>query len=78
MDHLDLYFFGGSDRWWNLDPKLRVVHREKSRRDTSIAAKAVRIDDKWRSFLRATAKGRKPPRRKSTWPKRKMQSRSSF
>lgn len=43
VDHVVLYALGGSDAWWNLDPKIRAVHREKSRRDTSIVAKTKRL-----------------------------------
>jgi len=44
FDHVVLHAFGGADEWWNLDPKLKAVHREKSRRDTSIVAKTKRIE----------------------------------
>jgi len=73
-DHLALHCFGGSDEWWNLNPILAQPHREKSKRDTAIAAKAVRIDKKWSEFTLAMAKGIKPPKRKSKWPKRKFGS----
>ena len=43
MDHIHLHSFGGTDDWWNLDPKPKVFHRIKSRTDTSIAAKVKRI-----------------------------------
>src|SRR5258706_14121138 len=42
-DHVRLHAFGGSDAWQNIDPKLKEVHREKSRRDTSIVAKVKRL-----------------------------------
>jgi hypothetical protein len=42
-DHVSLHCFGGSDLWWNLDPKSKAAHREKSRRDTGIAAKVRRL-----------------------------------
>ena len=67
MDHIVLHAQGGSDEWWNLDPKLKAVHREKSRRDTGIVAKGKRIERKWQAFMSAVAKGRKPPKRKSKW-----------
>jgi hypothetical protein len=72
IDHIVLHAFDGSDAWWNLDPKLKPAHREKSRRDTSIAAKALRIDHRWKEFTAAMAKGHKPPQRPSRWPKRKL------
>lgn len=77
FDHIHLHSQGGSDEWWNLDPKLAEVHKEKSRRDTSIAAKSKRIDAKWQEFMRAMAEGRKPSRRPSKWPKRKFPKRQS-
>lgn len=43
FDHVKLHAMGGSDRWFNLDPKEISPHREKSRRDTSIVAKSKRI-----------------------------------
>lgn len=43
FDHIELHAIGGSDLWWNLDPKEVAPHREKSRGDTSIVAKSKRI-----------------------------------
>lgn len=74
FDHIVLHSFGGSDEWWNLDPKQVADHKIKSRRDTAIAAKAKRIDPKWQEFTRAIAAGKRPPRRLSRWPKRKFYS----
>lgn len=42
-DHIWLHSLGGPDAWWNIDPKLRPVHAEKSRGDTAIAAKVKRL-----------------------------------
>lgn len=77
VDHIVLHAHGGTDRWHNLDPKLKAVHREKSKRDTGIVAKGKRIDDKWFTFMTAMRKGHKPPMRKgkSRWPSRPMRSR---
>ncbi len=72
IDHIVLHAFDGSDLWWNLDPVLKPAHREKSRRDTSIVAKAARIDTKWKDFTAAMATGHKPPQRMTRWPKRKF------
>ena len=69
-DHIELHSWGGDDGWWNLDPKLKAEHRVKSRGDTSRAFKAYRIDEKWKAFMRAMTKGKKPPKRKSRWPSR--------
>ena len=43
FDHIVLHAQGGSDLWWNLDPKLTPEHREKSKRDTAIVAKSKRL-----------------------------------
>ena len=71
-DHLILHAWDGPDRWWNIDPKLREVHKTKSAKDTSRAFKAKRIDDKWKDFVGTALKPipRKEPRRK--WPSRPM------
>jgi len=52
FDHNILHAHGGSDRWWNLTPMLKPLHREKSKRDNTIAAKVKRI-----------RRGKKKPRR---------------
>jgi 5-methylcytosine-specific restriction endonuclease McrA len=72
VDHVVLHAHGGSDRWHNLDPKLKAMHREKSRRDTGIAAKGKRLDRKWSDFMRRISAGKKPVRKKSKWPSRPM------
>ena len=74
FDHIVLHSFGGRDTWDNLDPKIVKAHIEKSKIDTGIAAKAKRIDEKWVPFMAAMAKGRKPPKRPSRWPKRKFRT----
>jgi hypothetical protein len=43
FDHVRLHALGGTDKWFDLDPKLHAVHREKSRRDTAIVAKVKRL-----------------------------------
>ncbi len=75
FDHVILHCHGGADKWHNLTPMEKAPHREKSKRDTSIAAKVVRVDDKWNKFVAAMAKGSKPPKPKSAWPKRKFNTR---
>jgi hypothetical protein len=71
-DHIWLHSLGGPDLWWNLDPKLRPVHAEKSRTDTSIAAKVKRLQTKMVGTARVTTylvtPSRPEPKRK--WPKR--------
>jgi hypothetical protein len=68
---------GGPDEPWNLPPRLIKAHREKTAKvDQPGLAKQRRIEGKWREFTRAAAKGRKPPRPKSKWPKRKMTRRA--
>lgn len=67
VDHIVLHAFGGTDDWWNLDPILKPVHREKTKRDVGIVAKAKRTDKWWGPHKDAMAEGRKPPKRKSRW-----------
>jgi hypothetical protein len=74
FDHIHLHAWGGSDEWRNLDPKRRGAElKAKDASDTSRAAKARRLDEQWGDFMRRTASGRKPTRRQSRWPKRKLQ-----
>jgi hypothetical protein len=74
-DHIGLHCFEAPDRdaWHNLHPRLRPDHREKSRRDTTIAAKVVRLRQaiaaKFDQFEASRPK-RKIPQRKNPWPKR--------
>lgn len=75
FDHLALHAFGGSDEWHNLDPKLIAPHKEKSKGDTSIAAKAKRIDKKWQEFTAEHLSHPKPSKKPSKWPKQKLKSR---
>lgn len=44
FDHGILHAFDPIDEAWNLTPRLIVAHREKSKRDKAITAKAARID----------------------------------
>jgi hypothetical protein len=75
-DHGILHGIEVVDEHWNYTPRMILPHREKSRRDTAIVAKAKRIDRKWEGFMAAVSEGRKPPKHASAWPKgRKMQSR---
>ncbi len=76
-DHIILFSFDGSDSWWNLDPKTVLEHRQKSKADTSIVAKAKRIDKKWIPFTLAMAQGQKPSPKPSRWPKRPFQNRTA-
>jgi hypothetical protein len=78
-DHIWLYSLGGPDLWWNLDPKLRPAHAQKSRGDTSIAAKVKRLQTKMVGTARVTTylvtpsrtkPKRKIPQRKHPWPPR--------
>jgi hypothetical protein len=70
FDHIELHALGGSDHFSNLTPMPFKAHREKSRIDTSKVAKVKRNEDKWSAFMRATAKGKKPPPKRSRWPSR--------
>lgn len=51
IDHGMLHAFDGPDAFWNLTPKLVREHREKSKRDKSITAKADRINDAQRAHM---------------------------
>ena len=74
-DHIDLHSWGGADKWWNLDMRPRGFDLKlKDAADTTRAAKAVRIDKVWGPFTAAMTRGKKPPKRKSAWPKRRMRS----
>ena len=75
-DHLDLHCLGGVDRWYNLDMRRRGPDlKSKDQLDIARAAKVKRINEKWGPFMRAIAAGRKPPKKQSRWPKRKLRSR---
>lgn len=71
---------GGPDVHWNLEPMPRAEHREITAKiDVPRIAKGKRIqranDEHVRRLL---AKDRGEPKAQSRWPKRKLQSRSSF
>lgn len=77
-DHIVLHAHDGSDLWWNLDPKLVAVHREKSRRDTAIVAKVRRLRANAVELPIAGFPEQEMPlrdTRKYKWPKRKIPSR---
>lgn len=74
FDHGILHAFEPINEPWNLTPRLIKAHREKSRRDTSIVAKAKRIDQ-WAALAPLIQKQKKATKQPSKWPKRKMQSR---
>ena len=76
-DHIHLHSLGGSDRWWNLDPKQRPAHADKSRQDTSIAAKVKRLAQKPKAAIPDNAKHRTwgTPLVRWPWPKRKWPKR---
>ena len=59
MDHNHLHALGGPDTWPNLTPMLRAVHKEKSRRDTSIIAKVRRLSPDHEDFRRRMLSARK-------------------
>lgn len=78
-DHVILHAWGGADRWWNLDMRLRGQElKAKDAADTSRAAKAVRLSDEHKEFQRRLLKPARKRKRASTWPQRKLQSRNSF
>jgi hypothetical protein len=83
FDHIVLHSHGGSDLWWNLDPKSKSSHREKSRRDIAIVAKVKRLSVRerdrvwmqWWHHERKTLEKIESPPTKRSWPKRKLRNR---
>ena len=84
FDHIVLFAHAGSDSWWNIDPKLKAQHREKSRRDTAIVAKVKRLSARQRNLMwlkerlppEMTLEMEAPKKRKYKWPSRKIQTRA--
>lgn len=77
-DHGILHGVEVNNEHWNLTPRTIMAHREKSKTDTGIVAKVVRIEKKWAPVKAAIESGQKPPKRvsKHRWPKgRKIESR---
>jgi hypothetical protein len=77
-DHNVLHTHGGSDKWFNLTMRRRGPElKAKDNRDTSIAARAVRLSDEHEDFRRRVlAPVKRPRERKSRFPQgRKLQSR---
>lgn len=72
QDHGELYALGGADRWWNLTPLLVIVHKQKSRKDTSIVAKVRRLSKDQEEFQRRVLK-REPGQKRER--KSRLQSR---
>jgi len=70
FDHNILHAFGGSDKWWNLTPMIVRPHLEKSRKDTSIVAKAKRISKTHQDFRRRLLSGAR--KLEKTYRKRPM------
>lgn len=60
-DHDILHALGGCDEFWNLTPRFRPQHREKSRGDTSRVAKTKRVADKHSQHLARLADRGKAP-----------------
>ena len=52
FDHIELFSLTQNDTYWNLQPMMIVPHREKSRQDTSIAAKVKRLEPAAEEFRR--------------------------
>lgn len=66
-DHDTLHALDGSDEFWNFTPRLRMEHRQKSRRDTAIAAKTKRVAAAHAAHVETMAKPRreKPARQQA-------------
>ncbi len=65
FDHVIFHAHGGSAKWWNLDPKLVAVHREKTAKiDVPAIAKGKRItranDEFFRRLLAKSEGPHKP------------------
>lgn len=78
VDHGELHNFTQNDVFWNLTPRLIAPHREKSKIDTKIAAKAKRIDIKYPEWLKFDAPQPKPVKRKTKyrWASRPFQKKN--
>lgn len=77
FDHNILHAIEANNAFWNLTPRLIVAHRQKSKRDTGIVAKAKALTKDQEDFRRkalARPCGQKRER-SSRWPSRKIQSR---
>ena len=80
-DHSTYACWGGGEHFLNLTPRLILIHREKTKRDRKIIAKADRIAKKHKAELLPIdvrgemADGGKPERPKKRWPSRPMESR---
>lgn len=73
IDHVQHHSLDGVDSWWNLDPRIKADHQEKTRKiDIPAIAKVKRNEKKWGQFMSAIGSGTKPEKRqpKSKWPKR--------
>lgn len=82
VDHGILHAIDPINDHWNLTPRLRPEHKDKSRRDTGIVAKVKRIErmpERWRDILAPKKNIPKSTSRlkgKSRWPQgRKIASR---
>jgi len=76
IHHIELHAWQGRDKWFNLTPIPAAEHKAMTPNETRRAAKVVRLDDKWRGFMRAVAKGHKPkPRRTTSWQKNRRRKR---
>ncbi len=77
FDHIVFHAHGGAAKWWNLDPKLVAVHREKTAKiDVPAIAKGKRIrraNDEFSRRLLAKSEGpqpAQPPHHKREWGSR--------
>lgn len=78
-DHVVLHAWSGKDRWWNLTMTERgPALKAKDAADTSRAAKAVRVSEAHKEFMRWLLKPGKRRRPKSKWASRPLRSRNTF
>lgn len=82
FDHGILHAIEPIDEFWNLTPRLRAEHRQKSRRDVAVVAKVRRLEAKHRpgpplvdGLMSIMTMADREKARKHLWPKRKIASR---
>jgi hypothetical protein len=75
-DHIHLHSLGGSDHWYNLDPRLRgPALKAKDSADTTRVAKVRRLEAEFQDFRRRVLGVHKKRKAAPRWPKRKIRNR---
>ncbi len=60
FDHGVLHGVKAINKFWNLTPRLIAKHRTKTKKDIATVAKVKRVEKRWREFMRAMQRGKKP------------------